>query len=200
MSYFHSDCRKISETAMQDLQVFKNCGYLVLLSIRQPFYNMPIQMADVWSNGRDSKYLFGYKRAGFDFLQNHGARLQKIAQDAKRNDDLDSLILAFLEVPNMGIVKASFFAQMTVGNGACLDTHNLNRLGLPDTFFRFPKSLKIEMVHKRIRAYNAIWQSEGDSAYWWDSWCDYVAKQNRNKFESGFQVSKFHRIVLGDNI
>lgn len=199
MSYFHHDCIEIANASLQDLDVFKNVGALVLLSIRQPFIVMPQQMADVWEKGRDSAFLFGHKRHGFDFIQTHAVRLQRLAREVKQSGDLDSYILALLECPNLGIVKASFFAQMTVADGACLDSHNLARLGLAETAFRLPKTLKIDSVHKRIRAYNAVWRMEGDSAYWWNSWCDHVAKQTRNAFASGAQVSSFHRLALRES-
>jgi hypothetical protein len=200
MSYFHNDCLAISDAALVDVDVFKNIGALVLLSIQQPFITMPRQMADVWQKGRESRYLFGHKRAGYDFLQVHAKRLQRLAGDCKASGDLDSLIIGFLEMPNLGIVKASFFAQMAIGDGACLDTHNLTRLGLAETFFRMPKTLKLDSVHKRIRTYNTVWRNEGDSAYWWNSWCDHVAKQTRNKFTSGAMVSRFHRLTLGEQV
>lgn len=205
MSYFATDCIDISNAALSDIQVFKDAGALVLLSIQQPFITMPGQFADLRRNGRDSKFLFGHKRAGYDFIQQHAVRLQRIARDAKASGDLDSLILAFLECPNLGIVKASFYAQLTIADGACLDSHNLTRLGLAETFFRTPKTLKIESVHKRIRTYNTVWRNEGDSAYWWDSWCDHVANQKLAKrdqwkaaFGSGAAVSRMHRLALGE--
>jgi hypothetical protein len=198
MSYFKNDCLAISESALDSVDVFKNVGTLVLLSIRQPFVTMPAQMQDVWEKGRESRFLFGHKRAGFDFINHHATRLQRLAIKCKAESDLDSFILALLECPNLGIVKASFFAQMTLADGACLDSHNLKRLGLNEAHFRFPKSLKIDSVHKRIRTYNAVWRNEGDSAYWWDTWCDHVAAQTRNKFESGKQVSSYHRLALGE--
>ncbi|MDX0267642.1 hypothetical protein GOC13_07335 [Sinorhizobium meliloti] len=199
MSYFSKDCKVIAENALTDLDVFKNVGSLVLLSIRQPWIVMPQQMADVWDKGRESKYLFGHKRLGFDFIQAHASRLQRLARECKDSGDLDSYVLALLECPNLGIVKASFFAQMTVADGACLDSHNLKRLGLAETFFRLPKTLKLDSVHKRIRAYNAVWRTEGDSAYWWNTWCDHLAKQTRNAFDSGAQVSAYHRLALRES-
>ncbi len=64
MNYFERDCREISRAALQDPAVYINCAALVLLSIQQPFYQMPQQMLDVWENGRTSKWLFGHKRGG----------------------------------------------------------------------------------------------------------------------------------------
>lgn len=200
MSYFHRDCLDISKAALVDLDVFKNVGSLVLCSIQQPFITMPRQMADLWANGRESKYLFGHKRLGYDFLQVHARRLQRLAFECKASGDLDSLILGLLETPNLGIVKASFFAQMAIGEGACMDTHNLTRLGLASNAFATPKSLKLDSVHKRIRTYNSIWQNEGDSAYWWNSWCDHLATQTRNKFTSGDMVSRYHRLTLRESV
>lgn len=207
MSYFAKDCIDIANAARVDLDVFKNVGSLVLASIRQPFIVMPLQMADIWEKGRESKFLFGHKRAGFDFIAQHAKRLQKAACIAYENDDLDSYILTLLECPNLGIVKASFFAQMTVANGACLDMHNLQRLGLSETAFRFPKGLKLDSVHKRIRSYNTVWRNEGDSAFWWNSWCDHVAAQQLSKrdawkadYGSGAAVSRLHRLALGERV
>ncbi|MEQ9566059.1 MAG: hypothetical protein RLN85_09640, partial [Pseudomonadales bacterium] len=105
MSYFKTDCLDIAKSALSDLDTFKNVGTLVLLSIRQPFVTMPAQMADVWEHGRESRYLFGHKRAGYDFIQMHGKRLQRLAVQCKAESDLDSFILALLECPNLGIVK-----------------------------------------------------------------------------------------------
>lgn len=160
-----------------------------------------MQMADVWENGRTSKYLFGSKRAGYDFIVEHAERLQDMSKRAAAGSiDLETYVMALLETPNMGIVKASFMAQLTAADGACLDTHNLRRLGLAEDAFKTPKTLKMESVQARIRSYCAVWRAEGSSAFWWNSWCDYLAAQGRNKFTSGEQVSRWHRLALGETV
>ncbi len=196
MSYFEKDCLDIAGAARANLGVFFDVGCLVLLSIRQPWQGMPAQLRDVKAKGRDSAYLFGFKRDGFDYLTAQAPRLQAIANATHASGDLDAAIRAYLEIPGLGIVKASFLAQMTIGQGACLDTHNLVRLGLPETAFRTPKTLSGAAIDKRIAAYNATWQAVGDSAFWWNSWCDYLATRTRNAFESGDAVSKTHRLPL----
>lgn len=196
MSYFETDCLDIANAARRNLGVFFDVGTLVLLSIRQPWQGMPAQLRDVKAKGRDSAYLFGFKQAGFDYLTANAPYLQAVAQECFVKDDLHAAIRAFLNIPGLGIVKASFLAQMTIGQGACLDTHNLQRLGLPETAFRTPKTLSNVALHKRIAAYNDIWQAQGDSAFWWDSWCDYLATRTRNSFESGLDVSRTHRLPL----
>lgn len=196
---FDKHATKLSKKALELDSVCVNIGLLVLLSIRQPFEAMPKQFIDVMKHGDQSKYLFGWKREGYRTLLNRGAEFRNLANIAysdKSNEATNSLILTLMEVQGMGIVKASFYAQMLINDGACLDSHNLTRLGMDASQFKTPKTLKLETVHKKLRAYNAVWRAEGSSAYWWDSWCNYLAKRPRNGFKSGFEVSEMHLLPL----
>ena len=181
---------------------------LCMLSIQQPFWMMPRQMADLAENGISSVYLFGAKRSGLAYVMRNRRELHKSALAyADGRISLDTLILDYLAVPSLGIVKASFLAQMTVGDGACLDTLNLRTLGLAETAFRLPKTLTVGTVRKRIAAYNAVWRSVGDSAHWWDSWCDLVATRSHNArgaliqgFDDTAHVSRTHRLAITGGI
>jgi hypothetical protein len=91
------------------------------------------------------------------------------------------------------MVKASFICQMLGFNVACLDVHNLNRLGLDVKDVTLPKGLTDKTKLKKIKAYVHLTQKQG-SVYWWNSWCDYVAeKGGANKLlPTGEDVSAFH--------
>lgn len=205
---FAADCLPIVEHATKHADNLPGIAALVLLSIRQPFYMMPRQMADVARNGLESPYLFGWKRDGLAYVIRNRHALHRAAcayRDGTMN--LDSLILEYLAVPGLGIVKASFLAQMTVGDGACLDTLNLRTLGLSETAFRLSKALTVATVRKRITTYNAVWRSVGDSAHWWDSWCAFVGDRTHNDrgaaiggFRNAAHVSATHRLAITTKI
>jgi hypothetical protein len=109
---------------------------------------------------------------------------------------LDRLIVEYLAIPGLGLAKTNFLAQMTVGDGACLDRHNLIHLGLPKDMFKSCNGLQPATVLRKVESYRSIWQARGDSAYWWDSWCDYVAARRPSWFANGAATSAIHRIVL----
>lgn len=191
MTYFDRDAKFIGHAARQDQWVFLRTILMVLLSIRQPWLRVPIQFEDVMIHGSGSDALFGFKRTGYNYAL---ANMKELHGAVKNyDDDLDNLLLQFLQIPGLGLAKASFLAQLTVNDGACLDTHNLRRMGKEDSFIRLDKNAK--NVKERIVAYNAAWREYGDSAYWWDSWCDFMAAKYHT---TGEEISAMHRLpVLG---
>jgi hypothetical protein len=202
MSYFETDCRDISASALSSPDGFARVATFVLLTIQQQLLSVPHAMADVDAKGRASAFLFGSKRAGYIYVHENKVALHAAALSYKRGAiPFESLLLQFISIPGLGLVKASFLAQCSVMHGACIDTHNLTRLGLPETAFRLPKGLKIANVLARIATYQAICDASGDSAYWWDSWCDYLAqrKQYVDRGMSGADVSALHRVAILPN-
>ena len=197
MSHFAKDCLEIAGEARHSDRVFLDVATLVLLSIQQPWYGMPRQFADVRRTGRDSVYLFGAKRAGFDYVSEHVGDLRIAAQIAYDRNDLDGLIMRFLDVPCLGLAKASFLAQMTMANGACLDVHNLRSLGLDASATRLAKGATVATKARKVSTYNSAWQAVGDSAYWWDSWCEALLTRSAyHRFNSAAEVSAMHRLPL----
>jgi hypothetical protein len=209
--YFNRDCLAIVAACADNPDMVARVAVFVELTIRQWFWQMPAAMATVDEFGAESKYLFGAKRAGYRYIQaNKQALLADVQAYHEKKIDLDTLILRFLAIPNLGIVKASFLAQMTVGDGACLDMHNVASLGLNDQTFRLSKKLTVDTINKKIRAYNAVWREFGDSAYWWNSWCDGLAMNSfkrltpslawiAERLQDGNHVSEMHRtLILGE--
>ncbi len=170
---------------------------MVLLSIQQPWQGVPAQFAHVRAQGRDSVYLFGAKRAGYDYAVEHARELRIAAQIAYDKSDLDALLMRYLQIPCLGLVKASFLAQLTIADGACLDLHNSRRLGLTPNDVKLPKALRDASKLAKISAYNATWRAHGDSAYWWDTWCDAMVGTTYNKrIATGAQASAIHRLPI----
>lgn len=198
MSYFKNDCLEIAFEARHSDRVFIETATMVLLSIQQPWQGVPAQFANVRQRGRDSVYLFGAKRAGYDYVVEHATRLRvEGAMIAHDNRDLDGLIMQYLAIPGLGLVKASFLAQLTIADGACIDLHNARRLGLTPNDLKLPKTLRDASRLAKISAYNATWQAHGDSEYWWNTWCDNMVGTTYNKrLTSGAEASAIHRLPL----
>lgn len=210
---FTTDCLWIANQAQNSADVFPGIAALVSLSIQQPFWMLPRQVADVVKRDYASPFLWGHKAGSLHYVRANKRALHASARACYEGDkSLDDLILDYLAIPGLGIVKASFLAQMTVGDGACLDTLNLRTLGLREDAFKTPKTLQVKTIRARIAAYNATWRSVGDSAHWWDSWCDLVASRThidvgttrrRTIGSAGADVhavSRLHRLAITGGI
>lgn len=198
MSNFEADCTAINLACLRNPQTVLATGVMVLLSIRQPFYTIGRMMDDVKQHGEKSQYLWGFKRVGYKYLLDNYKGIHDLV--TRYDNGLmahDAFVHDLMAVPGMGIAKASFFAQLLVGEGACLDSHNLATLGLGTRAFDFDKGASTpENCYKKIAKYERTWRSVGDSAYWWNAWCDTVASIHNDYFANGAEVSALHRVAL----
>lgn len=165
----------------------------VLCTIQQPLQSVKRQMADIRANGASSKYLFGSKRMGYQYACDHAEVLHAAVVKAAEVGDVVGAVDVLSNVPGLGVVKASFVAQIVGLEASCLDTHNLKRLGLAESAFKMPKGLKHETRLSKIRAYLALCVKSGGAEYWWNSWCETVAGNRANKsLVSADVVSRYH--------
>jgi hypothetical protein len=154
------------------------------------------------AHGANSRFAWGNKKAGVEYVLTHRRELHAYAECFHAgNMEFNELILKYLQIPGLGIVKAEFLAQLTVGEGACLDVHNLRMLGLSESAFKTPKTLRVESIQKRISAYNAVWRAVNpQSSYWWNEWCDAYASRPQTKspvkYQSGSDVSAAHLCAI----
>ena len=175
------------------VSVFRFC----FVSIRKPISSCLYQIEDIEINGIQSKHLFGSKRKGLEYvIKNKEALLNGLLEIKARNmDDLARTIDAVyfvMQVPGLGMVKASFVLQMLGFNVACLDSHNLKRLGLDIKEMKVPNTLRPETKIKKITKYVKLTRIKGTEWYW-DTWCHYVAGNIANKaLATGEAVSEFH--------
>ena len=97
-----------------------------------------------------------------------------------------------LDAPGLGIAKSGFVLQCMGFDVACMDSHNLKRMGLKEGAFKDnPKAKRATRLQRNL-AYVKICQQEG-SQYWWNSWCCHVAGNRANKrLITGDAVSAFH--------
>ena len=178
---------------------FVNTGLFVLLTIQAGLSTVKGSMAKVNFEGEDANCLWGKKGDGYTYLKDNAdylyGKMYDIA-DKKGYNSVEAcadVVELFMQVPNLGMVKASFLAQCLGFNVACIDSHNIKRLGLnPNVVKTPPASMKPATVRKKVEAYVVLTQEKG-SQYWWDTWCEYVAGNRANRaLDTGDVVSRFH--------
>jgi hypothetical protein len=183
--------------ALRDPNGLVDIVAFVLCTIQQPLQSVANQMRDIRENGENSKYLFGSKRGGYAYAVAHKEVIFAAVSEAVRVNDVVGAVDVLSNIPGLGIVKASFIAQIVGLEVACLDTHNLRRLGLAESAFKLAKSVKPETKRKKIADYVALCSATGGARHWWNSWCDFVAGNRANKsLVSGDAVSAYHVACL----
>ena len=188
----------ISEHALKTPQGLLNVITFTFSTIQQALSTSPAQLDDIDINGIKSKYLFGSKRAGLKYARENYVqlfwKLRELHKESTEHvDTVSEAVRLLYEIPGLGCVKASFVCQMLGFNVACIDSHNLERLGMKLKDVTIPKSLTEKTKMKKIKNYVHLTQKQG-TVYWWDSWCNYVAERGgTNKaLPTGEMVSEFH--------
>jgi hypothetical protein len=191
------DCNAIADHAIASPHGLFDVIEFTLCTIQMGLSTVKQQRRDIAARGADSAFLFGSKRDGWRYARDNIASLwgEAIALRECGTNDAETVtdaVLLFMRVPGLGMVKASFVAQMLGFNVACLDTHNLRRLGLPVSAMKISATLKPDTMRRKVSAYVALCQQEG-AEYWWDTWCNYVAGNKSNRMlDTGDVVSKYH--------
>ena len=190
---YATDNKKIARFALKNPDNLVRMATFVLTTIQASLHSTHNQMLDIDVNGASSKYLWGNKRDGYLYLQEHKEVLFAAMKAAVKADDVVGAIDVLTNVPNLGIVKAAFVAQMLGFNVACIDSHNCDRLGLSWSALKFSKGIKHDLKLKKIADYVQLTIDTGGSQYWWDTWCAYVAGNRANKaLDTAQKVSKYH--------
>ena len=137
------------------------------------------------------------KRLGCEYIDANAARLWELTRewqhDAARS--AGSAFMEWLKVPGLGLVKAGFAVQLTIGEVGCLDTHNIQRLGLRKADMQVNKA-KLANLATRASRYMVECKRQGGAEKLWDSWCCYVAKGQPKQWANAQAVSEWHWRVL----
>ena len=215
---YAEDCRFVVDHAQASERYFPGIVAFVALTIQQPFYKMPAFVPDVARYGVRSRYMPAGKAVAFEYARANKTALHLAARAFSSGEsDLTALLLEYLRIPGIGLIKASFLAQLTVGDGACMDTVNLQRMGWSYDSLRMHKEKGLKHWHRRIENYNAAWRAQGDSAFWWQTWCEAVAGRTMvdthktdgagrpilrriQSFTDAAHVSRIHRLAITGGI
>lgn len=188
---FADDQPKIQQYAWESPEHMADTLLFVRLTIRRHLYLVPKMMREVKAYGivaipdRASQLCYTYIR-------------KEAAYIAEAHWDNNELFRHILRMPGFGIPKAGFALQLLLGIGGCLDVHNLSRFGLKASAFRIDAPW--HTVERRIHLYQTICNGIGDSEYFWDSWCQYVATSQPLRYNGADEVSKLHvEAIIGSS-
>lgn len=156
-------------------------AYCVIGTIRTRFIHVEEITHSIKKQGEASKHVWGHKIDAYRTINDNKEKWFELLFK-NRLDEVNSINLV-AETKGIGIAKAGFLLQMLGYNTACLDVHNLNKLGISDTYFR---------NNKRTQEYVTLVQKQG-AEYWWNTWCNFIAEKDGKKwFGSSEEVSKSH--------
>lgn len=173
-----------------DPDMFCRAVTFAVLSIRQQFPTAVQSMKEFNQSGIvNPRYLWGHKRGAYDYLRVHKIRLWNSAKDASNSEDaLDKLT----EVPGLGIVKSAFVLQMMGHDIGCLDTRNIQRLGLNPREWRSDGRRKeLDAFKRKIHRYVEFTQGRAEEL--WNDWCEDVA---RSYHVSSEEISADHLVII----
>lgn len=151
-----------------DPETFARGVLFSCMSARQPIITVPDMMRDVDRHGGDAKSLaLPNKLACWEYLQAHATRTWEATLERPTGAALEYLAR---EVPGLGIVKAAFVLQLAGRDIACLDSHNLRKLGMREKFFKLGrKDGHKNPTRPKLAKYLEL--AAGKSRQFWDEWC-----------------------------
>lgn len=180
-------CNQIAQTSPATL---KRAALFVLATIQQQLETVPGILADFVALETASRFAFGSKKGGIEYLNKNAAELYRDAMQARDNDA--ALIAVFLRVPGLGLVKAGFLCSIFAGSVGCIDSHNVKLYGIKLSSLRYNRKAKLQTRDKKIEQYIQLCAGLGGAVNLWARWCDYVAELRPNNWTNGAAVSSFH--------
>jgi hypothetical protein len=169
----------------------------VLCTIQAGLSTVRLQRDDIAKQGLTSRFLWGKKAEGLAYAYDNAeplwAKLLQLKEGGRTDpENIAEATLLLMEVPNLGMVKASFVLQCIGFDTACIDSHNLKRLGLKESAVKVNPKLSAQTKKVKVLDYVKLCQQRG-TEYWWDSWCKYVAGNRANRYlTSAEAVSAYH--------
>jgi hypothetical protein len=153
----------------------------VIATIRTSFKDITRLSNDIRINKHNSKALWGHKIDSYSGIVEIKDELYELFESSAPQSLMFNTVL---QTKGLGLAKSSFALQMMGYNLACLDVHNLNKLGYASSYFN---------SKNKAEEYVSLVQEKG-AEYWWDTWCNFIPTTPRNKkhFLSGDEVSYEH--------
>ena len=174
----------------------KNCSKGVRMSIksiRKPWRFVAKQMEEYNQYGLKARCIKGSKEKAMWWLEIHKDTLYRNAmaslEYSGRRKKVE-MMLAFLEVPNVGLAKAGFCCQLFDGVVGCIDTHNLVHYNVDINLLSYDKNASLDTRLRKINRYLDLCQHIRSERLW-NRWCNSLARKDK-RFENAFEVSELH--------
>lgn len=190
---------KCQEYAMQSADNLMDVAMLVSVSIQQNWLSCGNQLKDVKENGINSKFLWGVKSKTYKYLNSNKHKLYSqvlaISNSYKSNDDKAySLMKVFLRIDGLGLPKAGFLCQLTMGLVGCMDVHNIKMYEINPKTLVLNKNVKtikgLQANKQKIKSYIKLCHTYGTENLW-DDWCNNLATKSKS-WRDGNHVSEVH--------
>lgn len=206
---FDSHQPRIAAYAKRGPDEFARVMTFVYATIQQSLDTVPGAMKDIDREGIESRYLWGFKRDAFEWLQANKAAIYHDAMELALIPDpaiAERELLAYLgECPGLGLVKAGFVTQLAFGLGGCIDGHNVRRFEVLEGRKALPiymrawhyKKAKPGKRAEYVSSYQGLLKRAGGCEMLWDDWCIYLRSRAPAKYQSADYVSELHCISLG---
>ncbi len=196
---YKTDNRFVSDFCKTSAKNLAHCHANVQVTIQMNTEALDNIATDYKKNGIDiAVFNWGQKKKAvqyFDSNKQYFFDSMHSMLASKKGDVPDRILQLFLEVPGLGLPKASFLAQLATGHKAfaCLDSNNLIWYDLDPKVVNYNKKLKSdELKAEKRRQYFAVVKKLGGGEKLWNDWCIGVADKSK-KFKSGVEVSRKHR-------
>ena len=157
----------------------------VIASIRTGFKDLTKLSNDIRLNKHQSKALWGHKIGSYSGVVAIKEDLYSMFEGGASENLMLNTVLG---IKGLGLAKASFGLQMMGYNLACLDAHNLKRLGYSSSYFN---------NKNKAEEYVGVVQQKG-TEYWWNTWCELIPQTpvNKKHFKTAEEVSYEHVIAV----
>lgn len=190
----------------------------VILTIQTRLFNIPADMAALESARVPEELagvLYGWKPDAVLQIDADKAAIFHQAESiyyhaANDREAAEELLPLFAQLRGLGLAKSGFACQLIYGVSACLDSHNIERFGIPWQNIKssgLKNAKKLATRRKWISRYCDYVDKCGGTESLWDSWCEYVFNRpdetgfrmngNRRAYESAYHVSALHCESLG---
>jgi len=180
----------LNSAMRSDPDIFLRGVTFAVLSIRTQFVQVSQQIAEVEAAGTNARALWGYKRGSYDYLRKHKFALHEMVSEAM---DSETAIEALTTVPGIGIVKAAFVCQMMGHDVGCLDSRNIQRLGLNPREWRTDGADRKQTAAFKRKVRRYVDATSGRAEELWDDWCKDVANVYKVTAE---EISRDHLVIV----
>lgn len=190
---YKRDQSLISKYARQSPDNMARTMHFVILTIQQ---QLTVAVNETLDLSEHNVSLWGFKRKAYYEILERKHELYEELEALHSIGDVDNMLALLTTVHGLGLVKAGFVLQLIYGVSACLDSHNLERLGINPNKVKLG-NVKYSTRLRRAKEYHALCERIAPKGinyteWYWNTWCKFVATTQPSTYDDANHVSKLH--------
>ena len=186
-------CNSLSATSPKAMRY---TALMAVLSIQQSWHTVPAAMDDVVAKGSRSRFLWGFKRNTYEYLDDP-VTMDHLYSATLTEQDPVKLLDLWTTVPGIGLAKAGFVVQLTRGMVGCVDGHNAEAYDVAPSALVFPKGrMTVSAQQNKLESYVRLCENIGGSEFMWQQWCELMAGRWPTEYRNAEAVSRQHVTIL----